>query len=368
MRITRIALHRYRLPLVAPLNLGPQTITHRSGAIVRIDGVHDGTTGVGWGDAAPLPGFSGHSLAHALDDLKDWAASTVGQSVDRASLLCLDADAATQCGTARFAAESACLAALSAATGVPLPNVLDEAPRSTVSLNALLDADTPRRLHEAACQMRDEGYRAVKVKVGRTSVDADVERVRAVVDALGDAVALRLDANRAWTFDDATRFVRHIPKDTLAYLEEPLATPSSLTDWHAATGCPVALDETAREMDADALFDAFPFARAVVLKPALIGVRATRHGAARAAAHGAEVVVSSAYESGVGLQMLLALAATLGSRDVPAGLDTYRRLHRDVLSDPLPIHGPQVDVVPLFRSVPTVNEATLEPIATVSAD
>mgnify|MGYP006269884921 CR=1 FL=1 len=367
MCISRIALYRYRLPLTAPIHLGPQTITHRTGALVRVDGVRDGMSGTGWGDAAPLPGFSDHSLADALDELTTWASAAVGRSLGRASLVDLDADHAMRCGTTRFAAESACLSAFSSTASVALPVLLREAPRPTVSLNALLDADAPDRLHEAALQIREANYRAVKVKVGRTSVDDDVERVRAVVEALGDAVALRLDANRAWTFDDATRFVRQIPTNTLAYLEEPLADPTSLAAWHAASGCPVALDETAREMDADTIFDTFPFARAVVLKPALIGVRATQRWAALAAAHDAEVVVSSAYESGVGLRMLVALASTLGSRDVPAGLDTYRRLRRDVLSDPLPIRGSQVDVSSLFRTSPSVRDGMLEPIATVSA-
>ena len=54
------------------------------------------------------------------------------------------------------------------------------------------------------------------------------------------------------------------------------------------------------------------------------------------------VVVSSVFESGVGMRHLVALAAALG--DAPAGLDTYRWLAADVLARPLAVGGPTVDV------------------------
>jgi o-succinylbenzoate synthase len=55
-------------------------------------------------------------------------------------------------------------------------------------------------------------------------------------------------------------------------------------------------------------------------------------------------VVSSAYESGVGTAALVALAAGIGDRPVPAGLDTYRQLAMDVLVAPLDLSAPGVRV------------------------
>ena len=67
MRVQQVTLHRYRLPLTAPLNLGPLTITHRDGALVRME---DAEGHVGWGDVAPLPGFSAESLAEACAQVR----------------------------------------------------------------------------------------------------------------------------------------------------------------------------------------------------------------------------------------------------------------------------------------------------------
>ena len=56
---------------------------------------------------------------------------------------------------------------------------------------------------------------------------------------------------------------------------------------------------------------------------------------------GVTPVISSAYESGVGMAAV-ALAA-VGDRPVPAGLDTYRTMAEDVLETPLATR-PAVDV------------------------
>ena len=72
------------------------------------------------------------------------------------------------------------------------------------------------------------------------------------------------------------------------------------------------------------------------------------------------VVVSSVFESGVGMRHLVALAAALG--DVPAGLDTYRWLAADVLAEPLAIGGPAVDVAAVLAPNP-VDLSRLTPVA-----
>ena len=109
-------------------------------------------------------------------------------------------------------------------------------------------------------------------------------------------------------------------------------------------GLPVALDESLVAIEPDAL-DGLRYVRAVVLKPTLLGgISRTLRIAKRALSLGMTPVVSSAYESGVGAAALVALAAGIGDRTVPAGLDTYRRLNADVLVSPLDLSAPSVRV------------------------
>ena len=51
----------------------------------------------------------------------------------------------------------------------------------------------------------DRGFNAVKIKVGRESLDDDVERVRAVRDLIGPEAVFMVDANYSMTREEAIR-------------------------------------------------------------------------------------------------------------------------------------------------------------------
>ena len=67
-----------------------------------------------------------------------------------------------------------------------------------------------------------EGFRAVKMKVGGESMGDDVERVRAVREAIGPKVDLMIDANNKWNAYDAIRFGRMVEKFDPFWFEEPV--------------------------------------------------------------------------------------------------------------------------------------------------
>ena len=343
MMISDGAVYRYALPLTAPLQLEGEEVARRQGVLVRL-ATDQGS--VGWGDAAPLPGFSPETLAeveeHARAVLPQWMGRRLpdGQREpleDTLRGLPLDASAPP---SLRFAMESAMVDM--GAAGHP-GSVAEElgTPRRTVALNALLPRSVPNGPTQAV-RRQEEGYRALKVKVGQGDVEDDIDRVRAIRNALDDSVALRADANRAWSFDEALAFGRATENLELSYVEEPLADPTRLTDLIEKTSLSVALDETTRETTPQALLDG-PNVSAVVLKPTLLGGLVKTKSWCRAAQEtGATPVLSAAYESGVGLRMLVALAAT--GPEVPVGLSTYDRLAADVYAPPLPLGGPNVDV------------------------
>jgi len=358
--VADIDLYRYDLPLTDPLPLGASTVRHRRGLLVRLT-AEDGTAG--WGEAAPLPGFSDETLADVVSRTQSLASRWAGASVSL-STETLDASLrALPLGqdeprSLRFALESAAVALHAAAEEVPLASVLGT-PRSTVALNALLTSPQENGREEAV-RLREAGYRAVKVKVGRGPVPVEAECVRAIHEALGDATALRLDANRAWSLETAIQFAEALRGVEVAYLEEPLSDPGQLRTFAARTGLPVALDETTREEGLAALRDGHP-ASAVVLKPTLLGgIQKTRQWMQMARDHDITPVLSAAYESGMGLRMLLALAAT--GPDVSVGLTTYERLAADVLAPRIPLGGPTARVDAVTAPDIRVNWSRLDPV------
>jgi len=69
----------------------------------------------------------------------------------------------------------------------------------------------------------EQGYHAVKIKVGRGSLDEDVRRIRAAQDILGKGRNLMVDANQVFNRNDALRRGRVYQEMGCFWYEEPLA-------------------------------------------------------------------------------------------------------------------------------------------------
>ena len=65
------------------------------------------------------------------------------------------------------------------------------------------------------------GFRAIKMKVGRSDLREDVERLAAMRAHLGANFPLMVDANMAWTADQAIRAARAFAPHDPLWLEEP---------------------------------------------------------------------------------------------------------------------------------------------------
>ena len=353
MRVVSYSLHPYRLPLVEPVVWGGESYAAREGVLLRLE---DAQGRAGWGDAAPLPGFSRESAAEAADALGALLPALDGVDLDAVDLtrprggFHTALDAAGLPSSARFAVDLALADLAAQDLGRTLPQALHPDPAVTLPLNGLLMGRRDAVVAGAG-RLAAEGWAAVKLKVGRQSVAEDAEAVRAVSAALGGAAALRLDANRAWTAEQTAAFARAVDGVPLDYVEEPTPDAAAHPALWLDTGLPIALDETLQEPGgADHLRG---WAAAAVLKPTLVGgLMAALRLAAAARAVGVRPVLSAAFESGVGLRGVAALAAATGAE--PAGLDTYRWLAEDTVG-PLPFGRPRVDVPGLFAAPPAVR-------------
>lgn len=353
MRIVHSEIVPYRLPLAEPVVWNGERRDHRDGLLLRL---WDDEGRAGWGDAAPLPGFSRETVGDAETALRALLPALDAVDLDPRDLLQprggfhTALDAAGLPSSARFAVDLALADLAAEDLGRTLPQALHPDPAVVLPLNGLLMGDREAAVAGAG-RLAAEGYAAAKLKVGRQSVAADAETVRAVREALGGAVALRLDANRAWSLEQATDFAGSIAGVALDYVEEPTPDAADHPALWLDTGLPLALDETLQEPGGEAHLRGW--AAAAVLKPTLVGgLMAALRLAAAARAVGVRPVLSASFESGVGLRGVAALAAATGAE--PAGLDTYRWLAEDVLP-PLPFDRPRVDVPGLFAAPPEVR-------------
>lgn len=269
----------YSLPFRTPWRTAAATLAERRGRLLRLT-AGDGRQG--WGDCAPLPEFG-------IDDAAAEA----------------------------FAEECAHLDLAAQGAGLPLNAWLsDRPPCPTIAVNAVLGAismTSPEALADAA----GAGYRVVKLKAGLTPVDDEIAALQRLTAGAPANVRFRLDANAAWDFAAARRFVAGCAGLPIEGIEEPLHNPAreTLAELQALAAFPLAIDESLPLVDRD--FFRHPCVRRLIVKPARHGgLLAVMEIALRARAAGIEVVVTSALESACGLLACAQLAAAVA----PAGI------------------------------------------------
>jgi o-succinylbenzoate synthase len=316
----------FSLPLSSPLATASGTIEAREGVVVRYD--HRGHTGVG--EATPLPGWT-ESLGDCRAGL-DAAGDADTRGGHTAAMLELAGDSVP---AARHGFATALLDADARADGVPLYRWFDADRRcETVPVNATVGDGDPAETADAVATAVETGFDCCKLKVGARTVAADIERLRAVRERVGDDVTLRADANGAWTHDQATAAFDAFADLGVDYVEQPLAA-DDLRGHADLRGGPVgvALDESLIHERADSVLGA-EAADVLILKPMVLGGPGNAHTLAlRARDRGVEPVVTTTID-GV-LARLAALHVAAAVPDIGAcGLATGDRLARDLAPDP----------------------------------
>jgi len=207
--------------------------------------------------------------------------------------------------------------------------------RQQVPVNVTVPACDPDRAREIV--LASNGCRTAKVKVaerGHALAD-DEARLEAVRDALGPDGLVRIDANGAWTLDDAVRAIPLLDRAAggLEYAEQPVASVEDLALVRRRVDVPIAADESIRRAEDPYRVRDLEAADIAVLKvQPLGGVRACLRIADDI---GLPVVVSSAIETSVGIAAGVALAAALPELRHACGLATVQLLTGDVTDDSL---------------------------------
>ncbi|MCD2199434.1 o-succinylbenzoate synthase [Halobacterium sp. KA-4] len=315
-------IRRFALPLDYALETAHGTIDERQGFLFARDG--------GVGEATPLPGWTEplDACEHALE------AAENAETWNDALAACEDAPAT------RHAVSLAKLDSESRDANVSLARHLTEDPAASVPVNATVGDGSPEKTADEARAAAENGFGTVKIKVGARSLDADIERLRAVRDAT-DAT-LRADANGAWTREQARKAFDAFDDLDVEYVEQPLPTDDLAGHADLCGGeVGVALDESLTEHALSDVLDATDY---VVLKPmALGGVDRALNAARDARSAGVEPVVTTTVDAVVARTAAVHLAAAIP--DVPAcGLATADRLAEDLAADPAPVEDGRIRV------------------------
>lgn len=299
MRIERVAHQIVRWPIE---QRGAATRWHEREAVIVA--VHGDATGLG--EAAPLPGMSIDALDDAVAAV-DALAARLPIVLDTPAHAVAVADRVTAAPAARFALESALLAAYAQHTRTSVAALLAHG-RPLAELRTAIVVDEPGEAAGATC---------VKIKAGRD--------IRAIARAAPTA-RLRIDANRAWPRDEVLARMMELAHLPIEFVEEPCADAHELLGWPLP--CRIALDESLIDLPPDSLARALgsPQLAALVLKPTLLGGFSRCLAlAAEAHRHGVAPIVSHTLEGPIGYAACGELARAIGA-DVPVGLGPHPAL------------------------------------------
>lgn len=306
----RVGIHPVNARLRAPFVSSQTTVESVPLILLRLEDA-DGFIGVG--EAVGL-GIPGEQVLLALEDCREVLADTDGEPIDEILAACANLAVLPQ---AVAAIDLALLDLAGRRAGLPVWQLLaGPGPEpEPLEVNATIAAADRAGAAAAAASARIDGFRCVKVKVG---LGDDAGRVAAVRAAGGPNMAIRLDANGAWTVPEAVGSLEALAPAGLELCEEPVSGIDAIASVAAESDVPVALDESS------ALPGALEFAActAVCLKISRFGgMYGVIQAAQRARAAGYDVYLASMLDGPLGIAAALHAAAVI-EPDRPCGLAT----------------------------------------------
>ena len=331
--IQNVHLYNYSLPFAKPFFVKGERLEHREGVIVHV--ISD-RGDMGFGEASPLPGMSVEPLKRVLHQLSHLKEDMKGVSMPLEKNALLDwlsrrMDRTVFCPSVCFALESALVSLAANAEKKPVCEYLFARRPEAVLTVGLLQGALPEVLAQAA-ELKAKGYVRFKLKVGNRNIPLDVRKVEELKEFLRPEARIRLDANAQWTFDEALMFARGIGKNQIEFLEDPFPDVNRWEDFYRKTDIPLAADEILKEHALERLADIQGLC-AFVVKPMLWGgVTGFIRLLEQTHSTGQKVIVSSAFESGVGITLLANLALATGE---PAGLGPASWFAEDILQEPV---------------------------------
>ena len=206
---------------------------------------------------------------------------------------------------------------------------------SPLVVNAIIISASPEKAVLEARAAMKSGFCCIKLKVGGGTLEKEEAMVAAVRRAVGPDMQIRLDANQAWSVEQAIEAIGCLAKYDLEYVEQPVAADdiAGLAKVRRAVSVPLAADESLRSIvDLHNILEAGAADVFIIKAARLGGFRKSLRIAKEAAERGHPVVVTTALESGIGIAASAHLAAALPSQTKAHGLATGLLLEDDLLS------------------------------------
>jgi O-succinylbenzoate synthase len=309
----QVQFRPYQRSFKPPLKTAHGVWAVRQGILLKLQAE---TGQVSWGEIAPIAWFGSETLAQALQFCQQ-----LPNEISEAAIFAIP----EQLPACQFGFESA----------LRQPLKVDRA----LTFSALLPAGDAALTAWQALWHR--GNRTFKWKIGVTTIAAELDCFQALVSRLPDSTKLRLDANGSLSYAEACLWLqtcdlmagdRLSSSTTIEFLEQPLPLTefAVMQQLSQRFQTPIALDESVATFTQLQACYQQGWRGIFVIKPAIVG--SPRRLRQFCQQHRVDAVFSTAFETAIGRQAGLQLAAELGS-DRAVGYGTTHWFHEPETED-----------------------------------
>jgi L-alanine-DL-glutamate epimerase-like enolase superfamily enzyme len=308
--VQRVQLYRLRIPLKAPFITSLGAMDHVDNVVVIVH-TRDGL--VGCGECSPFWTINGETAETGLAVGRHLAKSLIGRNA-------LDIEGAHTAMDRLIYGNSSIKSAFDIAlhdiaaqeAGSPLHRWLGGSADKELITDYTVSIAEPAKMATDASDIVRNGFTVIKVKLGGDG-DRDIERIRAIREAVGPDIPLRIDANQGWDTDMAIRVLNALGPFNIQHCEEPIPRWQfmELRRVKEASPIPIMADESCCDhRDAQRLIDLGACQRFNVKLGKSGGLFKARKIITLAAAAGIKVQVGGFLESRLGWSAAAALATT----------------------------------------------------------
>ncbi|MGI8313884.1 mandelate racemase/muconate lactonizing enzyme family protein [Halobacillus mangrovi] len=208
MKIQSIDTYQVAVPLHTPFKTALRTVTVAESIYVKIK-CDNGITG--WGEAPPTHVITGESLVSINHTIKHiFTPLLTGESLlDREVLFEKLHKSCIGNTSAKAAVDMAIYDCVAKQCQLPLYQLLGGYNKA-METDYTVSVNEPDEMADDAERYVQNGFKILKVKVGKDTIEKDIERILTIKKRVGHQVKIRLDANQGWKVKEAIYAIRRM--------------------------------------------------------------------------------------------------------------------------------------------------------------
>ncbi|GAB3415009.1 mandelate racemase/muconate lactonizing enzyme family protein [Niabella aquatica] len=217
--ITQIDLIKLSVPLKEPfiISLGP---VYSADNVIVIIHTNEGITG--WGECSPFMSINGESADTGLVVGKYFEKVWIGKDALEIEKRMNELDQVIYGNNSIKSAFDMALFDIAAQNeGQPLYRFLGGTKNKIIATDYTVSVGAAAHMAADALKIKDAGFPVIKVKIGKGGRE-DVLRIKAIREAVGYDIPIRVDANQGWGFKEAIETLKALEPFNIQHCEEPL--------------------------------------------------------------------------------------------------------------------------------------------------